>query len=140
MIIYSDNSATNLLFNNIDHNALKDVFSDLGLKFDEQTATSDFISPKQFSLFFRILFNASYLNRSYSESALELLSQTTFKDGLEAGVPKNIEISHKFGERELIYATNESKAVKFLEGEEPKRVIVVPGRLVNLVTAPKTTT
>jgi leucyl-tRNA synthetase len=37
-------------------------------------------------------------------------------------------------------ARTSEKAVKFLEGEEPKRVIVVPGRLVNLVTAPKTTT
>jgi beta-lactamase class A len=112
MIVYSDNNATNLLFNNIDHNALKDVFSDLGLKFDEQTATQDFISPKQFSLFFRILFNSSYLSRSYSESALELLTQTTFKDGLEAGVPGNVEIAHKFGERELIYATNNNKEVE----------------------------
>ena len=33
-----------------------------------------------------------------SEKALELLSKTTFNDGIVAGLPENIVVSHKFGE------------------------------------------
>ncbi len=36
-----------------------------------------------------------------SSRALELLTKTAFNDGLRAGVPENIEVAHKFGERIL---------------------------------------
>src|SRR5262249_32692831 len=53
---------------------------------------------KVYALFFRILYNASYLNKEDSEQALKLLSQATFKDGLIAGVDDGITVAHKFGE------------------------------------------
>ncbi|MDE2312278.1 MAG: serine hydrolase [Patescibacteria group bacterium] len=98
MIGFSDNNATDVLFNNIDHNNLKEVFSDLGVNFNENTTHSDYISTKQFALFFRILYNSTYLDWYNSELSLSLMTQTDFKDGLAAGVPANIPVAHKFGE------------------------------------------
>lgn len=59
---------------------------------------TNFISPKQFALFFRILRNSTYLDLDTSEKALEILSKSDYKDGLVAGVPSDITVSHKFGE------------------------------------------
>lgn len=102
MIVYSDNNATVLLFNSIDHNSLNDVLSDLGINYPENDpTTADFISAKQYSLFFRVLYNASYLNSFYSETALQLLSQVDYKDGIAAGLPEKTVVAHKFGERDV---------------------------------------
>ncbi len=99
MIVYSDNNAANLLVLNIDQNSFQEVYSDLGISLPDTSGNfSDFMSAKQYSLFFRVLRNATYLNREYSEKALGLLSQVEYKNGLAAGVPPNIVIAHKFGE------------------------------------------
>ncbi len=113
MIIYSDNDATVLLFNNIDKRALNDVFSDLGISFNEDPSTEDFISTKQYSLFFRVLFNSSYLDPVLSEKALSLLSKADFKNGLRSNLPTDINISHKFGEREYKYGDNKISTYEF---------------------------
>jgi hypothetical protein len=49
--------------------------------------------------FFRVLYNATFLNAEYSNRALETLTHATFSDGLVAGIPKDVKIAHKFGER-----------------------------------------
>ncbi len=103
MVVYSDNNATQLLYNKIDHQALKDVFADLGIDYQEDKILDDYISPKQYSLFFRALFNATYLNPEMSEKALSLLAQVDFTDGIASGIPSSIPIAHKFGERHTFY-------------------------------------
>ena len=57
------------------------------------------MSVKTYAYFFRILYNATYLGHTYSEKALELLNNREFPDGIVAGVPENIPVAHKFGER-----------------------------------------
>jgi hypothetical protein len=42
--------------------------------------------------------NVTYLSSEYSERALKLLSETTYLNGLVAGVPKGVTVAHKFGE------------------------------------------
>ena len=49
-------------------------------------------------VFFRILFNSSYLSRESSEKALELLANTEYSDALVSGIPKDVTVAHKFGE------------------------------------------
>ena len=100
MIVYSDNTSKNLLLLNIDEEDLNQVYVDLSLQVPGIRTPQDFMSVKDYASFFRILYNASYLNREMSERALELLIKADFQDGLVAGVPKNIKITHKFGERE----------------------------------------
>lgn len=102
MIAYSGNNSHVVLAQAIDQDFLKQVYDDLGLSYADFQLTSSVdnsISPKTFSTFFRILYNASYLNYEYSRKALELMTDSTFKDGLAAGLPANIKVAHKFGER-----------------------------------------
>ncbi len=60
---------------------------------------SDDLTVKQIASMFRLLYNGSYLNKEMSQKALELLSHSTFKKGIVAGVPHSITVAHKFGER-----------------------------------------
>ena len=47
------------------------------------------------------MYNSSFLNSDNSEKLLEILSESSFQNGLRQGVPENIKIAHKFGEREI---------------------------------------
>jgi beta-lactamase class A len=98
MIIDSDNGAMTVLLNNIQPQVLNEVYSDLGLQSPGDSSGDYVISAKSYSLFFRILYNATYLNRDLSEKALGILSQATYKEALVAGVPSDIKVAHKFGE------------------------------------------
>jgi beta-lactamase class A len=103
MIVDSDNNALELLYQ-YKQDSLKDIFEDLQIELPvnrEEIAMNDFVTPRGMARFLMVLYNASYLNREDSEEALELLSKTNFQDGIVAGVPAGINISHKFGEREV---------------------------------------
>lgn len=102
MILYSDNEAANLLFQNINPDELNLIFSDLGLSVPNLYDPDNAITTKDYASFFRILYNSSYLSREMSERALGLLSMVNYREGLVAGIPKEIMISHKFGERESL--------------------------------------
>ncbi len=101
MIFYSDNNATVLLLDHIGGDErMSKFFRDVGINFNGDRKTDeDVFSVREYSSFFRVLYNASYLNREMSNKALEILSQTEFKDGLLAKIPNNLTVSHKFGER-----------------------------------------
>lgn len=102
MIKYSDNNAASALFSNANQSALKNVFTDLGINIpDTTTGTSDFITTKSYALFFRILYNSTYLTSDYSEQALKLLSESDVQDGIVGGLSSGTVFSHKFGEREV---------------------------------------
>lgn len=91
MIIDSDNGAMTLLLNNINQNSLDSIYNALNI--ENPNGRNDFtISPRSFSLFLRILYSATYLSEADSEKALNILSKTTFADGLVAGVPEGTEI------------------------------------------------
>lgn len=97
MIVNSDNGAKNALLANINPRSLNEVYTDLGLQPPNDTQNYT-ISAKAYSLFFRILYNTTYLDENNSEKALSLLTKAGYKDGLVAGLPANVEAAHKFGE------------------------------------------
>lgn len=99
MIVYSDNEARLLLVQNIDPAIISKVYSDLGIDVTNVTDDQDFMSARTFSSFFRILYNATYLNKDNSEKALQILSHTNFHQGIPALLPDSIVVAHKFGER-----------------------------------------
>ncbi len=99
MITQSDNQASSLLSHNINTNEYHKIFAEIGINPIDTSNTENFMTVKDFVAFFRTLYNSTYLNRKMSEKALELLSQTTFTKGITAGVPQNVTVAHKFGER-----------------------------------------
>ncbi|MBX4191378.1 MAG: class A beta-lactamase-related serine hydrolase [Candidatus Doudnabacteria bacterium] len=99
MIVDSDNGATYTLINSLGEKVLDEVYADFGLQGPSDSQYT--ISAKNYALFFRVLYNATYLNREYSEKALTLLSETTYKDGLVSGLSEGTVLAHKFGEHVL---------------------------------------
>ncbi len=98
MISYSDNNATALLNNNLKPEVLLKLFKDLELELPNVNAKQYFFTVKQYSLFMRAIYNATYLTIDDSEYAAELLSKCEFKDGIRKGVPASVKMAHKFGE------------------------------------------
>lgn len=99
MIKYSDNEAKELLIDVAGDENIVKTMNELGVNTDGVDLSKDFISVRGYSSFFRLLYNATYLNKEMSEKALEILSTTNFSVGLQAKLPKEIVVSHKFGER-----------------------------------------
>jgi beta-lactamase class A len=104
MILKSDNVALALLASKrvqseiLPGDPINEVFKDLGIMFPNDKPREEYLlSPQTYSLFFRVLYNATILTRETSDQALKLLSEVEFKDGLVAGLPGNITVSHKFG-------------------------------------------
>ncbi|MGE5392703.1 MAG: serine hydrolase [Candidatus Saccharibacteria bacterium] len=100
MIKYSDNNSLALLVEHFDAlgKSRLGIFKSLDVNFDLKPESE--ISVKNYSTFFRILFNSSYLSQYYSEKALEILADTEFDSGIRQGVPKEIAVAEKFGERQ----------------------------------------
>lgn len=98
MIVYSDNDAFMVLEGVVSPEVYQKVYRDMGIPMSYFSQQNYQISAVQFASFFRILYNATYLNRELSEKALSLLAQVDFKKGLAAGVPRGVRVADKFGE------------------------------------------
>lgn len=100
MIVESDNTSNTALNSFIGESAVEKTFSDLYVPLPDP-ATGAGITTQQYSHLFRVLYNATYLSPVDSNRALELLSTTTFTQGIVAGVPAGTTVAHKFGETTL---------------------------------------
>lgn len=101
LIKYSDNDALLSLYPLLPGREYQELFERLGLSKISLENAQTTLSVVEYSTFFRVLYNASFLNQEMSEKALGLLAQSTYMDGLRAGVPDAIPVAHKFGERDL---------------------------------------
>lgn len=98
---YSDNTAAEMLYRKIGHEKYATALLRMGVSYEtvhnDLTDPHTKISVKEYSNILRALYYSSYLTREHSEQTLLLLSNTTFNDGIPAGVPANITVAHKIG-------------------------------------------
>ncbi len=110
MIQDSDNVAALMLSKFIQEKDFDDIFKAVGVDLKEEGVDTN-IRVKDFASLFRILYNASYLNRESSELALSILSGAHFDTGIVSGVRKGTIVAHKYGER-LLQDANTGKIVQ----------------------------
>lgn len=95
MIVHSDNNAFMLLSGLVHPKQLQTVYALLAIK---GKGPQEFLSVLTYASFFRILYNATYLNKDMSDLALELLSRADFRAGIVQGAAPGVPVAHKFGE------------------------------------------
>lgn len=101
MIISSDNHSLETLLNyyqqlDSDANPVLNTMLQLGM-LPADANEDNYLTVKQYSSLFRVLYDAVYLNPAMSNRALDLLTQTDYKNGLEAPLPPGTKVAHKFG-------------------------------------------
>jgi beta-lactamase class A len=99
MILQSDNDATTLLFTIYNKELYDDLFMKLSIPHQNAEDVYYRIAPSDMAKFFRVLYNASFLSSLYSEYSLDLLTKSSFKQGVLQGIPSGTKVAHKFGER-----------------------------------------
>lgn len=130
MMKRSDNDATSLLFRFIDKSMYTELFDNLKLTVPDEQDFYYSINPIEFSKFYRLLYHASYLNRSASEYALKLMEGSEFMGGLQQSLPHGASLVHKFGERETkdgLYQFHDSGIV-YLKGNAYLIIAMTEGK------------
>ena len=106
-LVDSDNTAHFVLLRNLDAEELEDVFTHLGLddvleglkKNPDANSVDNRMTAKTYSVFFRSLFNATYLSADNSQLFLRYLVDGP-TEYAKSGVPENVIFTHKTGIRE----------------------------------------
>ncbi len=102
MIVFSDNYSFTLLVKELNTSSPflpYATFRDLDILRMMLDPRGDYVSIQNYANLFPVLYNTGYLSKEMSQYALDLLSQSTYKNGLVAGVPPDIRVAHKFGQR-----------------------------------------
>lgn len=134
MIAYADHAAFRLLLANLPAERLQKVYKDLYVDYDPDKS-EDYLSLTAYAAFFRVLYNASYLNREMSEKALSYLSRAAvFKSGIAAVIPPDTDVASKFGER--TFQTEDGGSTKEIKQVHEFGIIYYPNRpyLMGIVT------
>lgn len=102
-LVDSDNTAFELLSDTlattdamITDEEFPNVYDFLNIPVEESGQN---VTPRNYSSILKSLFFSAYLSFDNSNKLLDLLSQSTYKDGIRRGVPETVRISHKFGLR-----------------------------------------
>ena len=99
MVQKSDNIATAVLIDSLDLK-LSQLFSDFGITYEKIDGNIS-LTAKSYGAIFRILYNSTFLNESYSTKALEILTQSEFNQGIKNPIPGTIQVANKFGARNI---------------------------------------
>jgi beta-lactamase class A len=106
-LINSDNTAHFVLLRNLDGGELEDVYIHLGMDDiidalkkspKKEAETDNRITAKRYSIFFRSLYNSTYLSQEYSQLFLSILERAPH-ELLSAGIPETVPFVHKTGVR-----------------------------------------
>lgn len=133
VIAYSDNNATAIINNEVDIPTVEHVFTDLGLPKPDLFSGPNFnMTAKDYAIFLRAIFNATYLSEKDSEYAASLMSQCDFDKGFRSGFPQGTKLFHKFGEggNKTQHQLHEAGVV-YLNGLPYVLVVMTRGKVVS---------
>ncbi|NTW22631.1 serine hydrolase [Candidatus Falkowbacteria bacterium] len=132
MLINSDNTARAIFMRNLKKEDIDEVLLHLGI--DDIFNANNQVTAKKYSIFWRSLYTASYLSPEDSEYLIKLMSKSSATQYLAAGLPKNLQFSHKIGvvgdqkiyaDSGIVYVTNRpyilTVMVRGFDEEEAKR-------------------
>lgn len=103
-VVYSDNTASQILFEYFPDEFLSRIMQALGIQITRPDGeVENLINARTYANMFRLLYNASYLTKEYSNETLDLLTKTKFENAATSKLPKDVKVAHKFGERTLVY-------------------------------------
>lgn len=101
MIVQSDNDATAMLNANLDMGIYNQVLEALELPIPDPHQPDYPLTTESMSRFFRLLYNASFLSPEMSDKALQLMTQSKYREGIVRNMPEWVTVAHKFGEKNL---------------------------------------
>jgi len=95
LLVESDNTARNVIANNLTDADMDDVLNYLGIDYDYKNNGQ--ITAKRYSIFWRALFSSTYLQPENSQTLIGIMAHSDANDFLAQGIPNNVEFSHKIG-------------------------------------------
>lgn len=102
MLIDSDNQSYELLVDYLEtlrkEETLTNTFLELGLDLPQNFLDAS-MTTRAYASLYRQLYDASYLSIEASNEILAMLVQSSFDRGIAAGVPREVKVANKFGER-----------------------------------------
>jgi hypothetical protein len=100
MVAQNDDDAFALLAAKLPPPRLQRIYKDLLVNYAPERKDFD-VTLSASSAFFRVLFNASYLSEEMSEKALRFLARSSFRNGMAAGVPADLDVASTMSARSV---------------------------------------
>jgi len=99
MMANDDSTAKWLLADNMRREAFEKVYADLHMAIPDLRQRKFSISTGEYSKFLEVLYNATYLSKSDSEFALQLLSNNAERTGMLRQLPAEVVALHRIGKK-----------------------------------------
>ena len=121
-LVTSDNTAHFILLRNLEEKELADMYDHVGMDdflasaFKSSDDYENRMTARQYSRFFRSLYNATYLTPEYSQKFLEILTKNSETGLLRGGLPLEVKFAHKTGIRAATEGVYADSGVIFLTG------------------------
>lgn len=99
MLLTSDNTAKNALKRQLIDAELNAVFAHIGIPNPYQPQNGQTVTPRGYSRVFKSLYFSTFLSPAFSEKLLDMTTDTQVESLISTGVPPEIQVAHKYGER-----------------------------------------
>jgi len=131
LLVNSDNTAQNIFRHQLE-------FSDY-VEFQNNTGLQDlynekgFISAKEYTRIMRVLYTSNFLKPENSEKILDHMANSSFKDFLSQGIPKDVVFAHKYGENKD-YNIFADSGIVYVPGKPYMISVIIKGKDSSLET------
>ncbi len=99
MILSSDNTAKHVLKRQLADAELNSVFAHVGIPNPYIQSGDSMVTPRGYTRLLKSLYFSTYLSPELSEKALAIATDTRMENLISAGIPYEIQVAHKYGER-----------------------------------------